>query len=96
MLLLLSNGEYSDYTHSGPYRLLKPLVIAEAAAEFVAQWKPDPERPWHDGPSPDNFGPWLLAVGYIEEIPCVEIHCGGYGRFEVSEETAALRLEGDA
>lgn len=82
-LLLIDGGEYSDKYTIGPFRVLKPMTRAEVAAQYVADFKPDPDAP--DGkPDESGFLPWLVSKGYVEDVESVSWYVGSYGQFELS------------
>jgi hypothetical protein len=84
-LIIFHEGEYSDKTASGPYKILKPFNGDELEAAFRTQWKPGDEE-WDDHPDPDEFTAWLFREGYLEPVDGVaHWHIGGYGRLETSE-----------
>lgn len=75
-VLMLSTGEYSDYSFSGPFRVLKPLTFnAALLAELKADWKPEYE--W-DKFSCSAVAGRLATLGYVEDMEATEIHVGSY------------------
>lgn len=89
-LLILSSGEYSDYSWSGPYRPLKKFTVREALDAFKAQWKPNDE--WDETPTPEEFEGWLVSQRWIDPISSDEIHIGGYGQLDIAGNSLALEL----
>lgn len=84
-LLILSHGEYSDYSYSGPFRVLKDFDPKEQADECREYWRqlPESERCWQEGPDSSNYIAFLHARGFIEDVDCTEIHVGSYGRLQI-------------
>lgn len=79
--LMLSTGEYSDYSFSGPYKILKDFTFGEIVEEIKENFKPS-----YEGDEIDNYSvaPYLIKRGYIEDVEnCTEVHCGSYGRLEI-------------
>ena len=89
-VLIIEVGEYSDRRWSGPVRVIKPFIKADAADKFVKQherrrryWKPEYEGDEYDKPDPDAFLPWLVKTGYVEHVDNVTSwHVGSYGDFD--------------
>lgn len=77
-LLLIETGEYSDRMTSGPFRVLKTLDRSVTAKAFIAEFKPSYED---DRPSPDDYLPWLIKNGYVEDVESTLWHVGSYGDF---------------
>lgn len=83
-ILVMETGEYSDYTFTGPFRVLRDFDQGGAAEQHKAQWMPEPDG-WRDEPDTDSFIGWLNREGFIEEIDgVVSWHIGSYGRLEPS------------
>ncbi len=78
-LLILSTDKYPDYTFSGPYRVLKDFTFAE----IVAVVKSRPGTGWKSKAVPDDVVEYLKNEGYIEVVPCTEVHLGSYGDIDV-------------
>lgn len=79
-VLVIETGEYSDYSFTGPFRVLKAFDQAEIVEAYAAE---TPKQEWSDKPDLEPFIPWLVKHGYIEDVPgVVSWHVGGYGRFE--------------
>lgn len=79
-LLILDEGEYSDRSSHGPFRVLKDFDVAEAIEATTAEHKPTDE--W-DRCTPDSLVAWLHANGLIEDVECQWCHVGSYGRLEL-------------
>jgi hypothetical protein len=84
-LLIIETGEYSDQSWSGPVKVLKTVTKRELVDAFKAQWKPG-EHSWRDaedGPGENDFLPWLVSSGHVEDVQNVHSwHVGNYGSFE--------------
>lgn len=81
-LLTIEQGEYSDRSWDGPFRVLKDFDQAAVSEEYRAQFKPDPNE-LEDEPNPRNFVAWLATSGYVEDVQVsLSWHVGCYGRFE--------------
>lgn len=65
--LILEEGEYSDKSWSGPFRVLKDMDQAALAQEFRDQWSPAAGN-WRDYPSVGEFIAWLSTNKFIEDI----------------------------
>lgn len=79
-IILLSNGEYSDYSFAGPFRVLKPLNFnSELLKELQGNWKPSSH--WEQF-SPDSVIGGLTSLGYIEDIESSEVWIGAYGKVD--------------
>ena len=82
-LLLLSRGEYSDYSIVALCRVLKPIdqtVWAVMGAACTGHCERNPER-FDDS----RALPWLIEKGYVEEVEYRELHLGDYGRCSLWE-----------
>ena len=80
-ILVLETGEYSDYTFSGPFRVLRDFDQTEVVAAHVAQWIAPND--WEKAPDTDSFMGWLSSERYIEPIDgVVSWYIGSYGRLE--------------
>lgn len=82
MTLVLENGEYNNYSFTGPFRVMRDFDQAQIVETFKAQW--EPTNDWEDEePDADDFQGWLSREGYIEGIEgLVSWHTGTYGRLE--------------
>jgi hypothetical protein len=81
-LLILEDGEYSDKSWSGPFRVLKDFDIVDLAEQLKATFKPE-EHHYSSEPEPYNFRDWLHTQGFIEDVECRSVHIGSYGRLEI-------------
>lgn len=84
-LIGLSFGEYSDYRFNGLYRCLKDIDLGALADRYYEQ---APVYEWDEkrkNADDSGFGAYMIAQGFVEELPYDEIHCGGYGDFEINE-----------
>jgi hypothetical protein len=79
-LLILDEGEYSDRSSLGPFRVLKDFDVAEAIMHTKAGFKP--QYDWQEA-DPSALVKWLHENGYIEDVDCQWCHVGGYGRLEL-------------
>lgn len=84
-LILISEGEYSDYRILDTFRALKDFDTGDVIREFMAKEYPDfsTDEYW-DSPRPEceDLQKWVLSVGYVEELKTVEWYVGTYGRFD--------------
>ena len=81
-IIILAEGEYSDYRTGPLFRCVKDLNIETLAKEFypnapVSEWNED--RRVADA---STFTLWLTQNGWVEEIEYREVHVGSYGTFE--------------
>jgi hypothetical protein len=81
-LLILEDGEYSDKSWSGPFRVLKDFDIIELAEQLKATWKTGPND-YGSGPGPFDFRDWLHKEGFIADVECRSVHIGSYGTLEI-------------
>ena len=89
-LLIIERGEYSDIHWVGPFRVVRAFKKQDVVDEFRAQWKFDPSGEyWNDeAPQPEEFYPWLIKAGYIEDAGIEDAglthswHVGCYGEFK--------------
>lgn len=78
-ILILTNGRYSDFTFSGPFKVLKDIDQIETSNLFRQQWKP--KRVWDDKPREEEFIAWLSTNDFIEDILFHEWHIGEFFSF---------------
>ncbi len=79
-VLILTHGEYSDYSYTGPFRVLKSFDQAEIAETFRDAWRAKPHDEWDTRPSEHEFIGWLHQEAYIEDMPkSWDWHIGSYG-----------------
>lgn len=88
-LILLSTGEYSDYSVMGAFRPARAFNMGDACEAFKAQWKPA-EGAYSSYAGPSDFAAWLAKEGFVEDAATEEIHLGSYGEIELSPEAKAL------
>lgn len=91
-MLLLAEGEYSDYQTS-PYVVLKPFTMREAFDEFNRSKPPKSDGLYQPGRGPGDFIAFLAARGYVANADIVEVHCGTYGCAELSDDALDMRFE---
>ena len=78
-IVILTEGEYSDYRVQGTFECLKDFHLPQVAEVFVAEKvKAGVNKYEFD----DHFFPWLVENGYAKAIDEVEIHMGYYGEFK--------------
>lgn len=79
-MIALSSGEYSDYRVGCFSRVLRPLNEA-VWEEMRSACTVPPDYDPTESPRFDEYKavPWLVANGYIEELPYTELHLGDYG-----------------
>lgn len=78
-VLVFDHGEYSDYSFSGPFRVLKDFDQADVAEKFRDDWRSQPREEWNDTPSETDFIAWMNKNGYVEDMPSHQWHIGAYG-----------------
>lgn len=76
-VLVFDHGEYSDYSFTGPFRVLKDFDQAEVSEQFREQWKAPNE--WRNNPDESEFISWMNLTGYVEDLPSHQWHIGSYG-----------------
>ena len=81
-LVILENGEYSDRSWSGPFRVLKDFDMVELAEQLKATFQPEQDH-YSSEPGPYDFIQWLSAEGYLQDVECRRVHVGSYGQLEV-------------
>lgn len=86
--IVFETGEYSSYSFTGPFVVIKAFDQAEVIQAFRSEWVKPADDDWSDGPGPGEFVPWLAKQGYVEDVPNVHSwHIGSYGRFEAEAQT---------
>jgi hypothetical protein len=80
--LILETGEYSDFSYSGPFRVLKPLRLSQALldecrAAFLPSYPGAEFRP-------DDIGAALNRLGYVEDMETTSVHVGSYGDIDTA------------
>lgn len=81
-LPILEDGEYSDRSWAGPFRVLKDFDIGELADQLKATFKPA-KNDYHKEPGPYDFRDWLSREGFIEDVECRSVHIGSYGTLAI-------------
>lgn len=76
-IVVLTDGEYSDYRIEGIFRARVDFELAKICKEFVR----DKPRVGEGGLK-DQFFPWLVEKGYAEDLDTLELHLGGYRGFQ--------------
>lgn len=85
--VLLSTGEYSDYSLTA-YRVLKPFKIADVYAELMKVWIKDPYG-FEDTPTQEEFIAFAIKEEYLQDADELqEIHIGCYGNLKIDEDLA--------
>lgn len=78
-LIILSQGEYNDYSLIAPTRALRDFDSDAAWLEFN-QVVEMADRLGNDlDTDPDAFTEWLIKTGYLTEIVATELHLGSNG-----------------
>ena len=80
--IVLSNGCYSDYCFSGPYKVLVDFSMLQAAENHCKLFKPNS---WHSKPNASGFEAYLVTSGLIEQIESKEIHLGDYSNLRIDK-----------
>lgn len=79
-ILMLEEGEYSDYGVMDIVLVLKDFDMNNVVAELRAEHKPKHE--W-DSPEPSDIPAFLVVKGLVSPLGYTSIHCGSYGRLEI-------------
>jgi len=74
-ILLLEQGEYSDFGYCAQLVTLTQLDLRKAIEEYKAQYKP--EGDW-DTPDQSGFAGWLCSTQQCAGLNCQTAHIGGY------------------
>jgi hypothetical protein len=81
-LLVIEQGEYSDFSTAAPVRMLRDATKRALVQEYVTQYTPENGTWYNAEPDPDSFLPWMVRAGYVEAVDHVNTwHVGSYGRF---------------
>ena len=80
--LVLTMGEYSDFSVAAHLVARRELNLLALAAEYREQFKPS-EPSWQDQPYPEGFVAWLCVEGHAMSADVSEAHIGSYGRLEI-------------
>lgn len=78
-LILITNGEYSDYSVSGIFKLLTNKTPNELKQKYLKEY---PEQCEDYGANFYKFIGWLSSNGYVEDVEYQELHLGAYGCFD--------------
>lgn len=80
-IIILAEGEYSDYRTGPLFRCLKDVNLEDLAREFYPN---APKSEWSGRRNADasTFTLWLIQNGWVEELEYSEVHVGSYGEFE--------------
>lgn len=79
--LLISTGEYSDYSVAGAFKVLIPFSPSDVLASYIEQ---NPKEREEYGFEFTKFTHYMVTQSYLEEIPSVELHLGDYGTADLS------------
>ena len=79
-ILLLEEGEYSDFGYCGQLVTLCDLDLREAIETFLEPHKD--KEPW-ERPDQSEFVAWLCATQRCAALECQTAHIGSYGRLEL-------------
>jgi hypothetical protein len=71
-IIMLSHGDYSDYSVDGVFTAAKTFNYYTAQNDFIADHRK--ETGSHDSPGPYGFSAWLVQRGYVVEIDAYECH----------------------
>ncbi len=77
-LIIISTGEYSDYSLCGLFKVMKPFEFDSKKTEFLNIFP----KLVGSYDALDKFLPWLCSEGLIEDYPFTEWHLGSYSRLE--------------
>lgn len=91
-LLIIEQGEFSDQSWHGPFRVLKDFSLNDTCEEWCGHRPPINlhDIDWEPLLDPDlgfrvdhyNFLAWLSQNGYIEDLDARVIHLGCYDKIE--------------
>lgn len=79
-ILLLEEGEYSDFGYVAQLVTLQELDLRQVMDEFKAQYQPDDK--W-DYLAPSNFVAWLCSTQRCAQLECQTAHIGSYGELKL-------------
>lgn len=86
--LVFETGEYSDYSFTGPFRVLREFDQAEICETFKDAWREQEYDEWDKPDGPDLIA-WMAKEGYVEDIPnVVSWHVGSYGELDAEIQDA--------
>lgn len=80
-IVLFTDGEYSDFSHSGLCVSLKDFSLKAAKDEFKDWYINESDKDCFDGytPSAFSFVTWLCSRQYMLIVDLTEVHLGSYG-----------------
>lgn len=78
-ILLMEEGEYSDFGYCAHLVTLKECDIPALVEQFKDQHKAADE--WGE-PGPSEFCAWLVSTQACAPLECQTLHIGSYGRLE--------------
>lgn len=78
-ILLVTQGQYSDYSCTAIMRAERDFDIAEVKALYLAEF---PEQAEEYNAEHEQFVGWLSSCGYATDVPHRELHAGSYGNLE--------------
>ena len=79
-ILLLEEGEYSDFGYCGQLVTLDELNISDAVETFKSSFVPKNE--W-DTPDPGAFVAWLCTTQRCAALNHETLHIGSYGNLRI-------------
>lgn len=82
-ILMITNGEYSDFGHIGLFRVVVDFDAKLALQKYLDQ---HPEEQNDYSGSEYSFAAWLLRQGLVEDVDYKTWHVGAYGCFNRAEE----------
>ncbi len=77
-LVIISTGEYSDYSLQGLFKIMAPFEFEAKKTEFLNKF-PELVESYS---ALDKFLPWLVAEGLIEDHSFTEWHLGSYSTID--------------
>lgn len=83
-LLLITIGEYSDYSVHGIVRCLHDFGHREVLEAYLNYLRLQ-NKYKDDHVDLYEIMPWMIGGGWVEEVETTEVHLGDYGRLEIPE-----------
>lgn len=80
-IIILTSGEYDDYTIINSVIAISDFNMAEKAIEFITKNK-DPDEDFNNYHVDfTEFATFLVAQGVVSTVNCKKIQLGAYGKF---------------
>ena len=81
-LLSIESGEYSDYSVHGFFVVLRDFSPQDELAAHMATKKYEPDEWTRERMGTSAFMAFLIAKGFLLEVPYGVIHTDDYGRID--------------